>query len=456
MFSRRQFLRAGAAFGLGALAARPADALEFTPMPGGGDQSGALSDALWQAAAEGRALWLPPGRYPVGGLSLPDRAALVGAPGAVLVATGPGPVLTGEGLEGLRLSGLTIEGPGGAGADRAPDPAHVPEPDPDAPPSPGLLELSGCRDVVIERCTFAEAPGHAIALWTSGGVIRGNRFRRCRGAALSALEGTGLTVEANDIGDCADLGIYVAREEAGRDATVIRANRIAGIGWASGGNGQFGNGINLFRAGAVVVSDNVIDDCAFSAIRLNATRNAVVSGNICTRSGEVAIFSEFGFSGSVIADNVIDDAAQGIAITNMDEGGHLATCAGNIVRNIRGRSRTNPDTTPVGISAEAESALTGNVVENVPGVGIALGWGPYLRNVSASGNVLSGCGIGIGVSVVDGTGAAVLTGNVVARPEDGLGIAGMEWDRVVAPDLQEAAGRYPGLVLSGNRVVAAG
>ena len=140
-------------------------------------------------------------------------------------------------------------------------------------------------------------------------------------------------------------------------------NRIANIDWRGGGNGQNGNGINVFRADDVIIASNHVSGCAFSAVRINAGRNNQVTGNTCLDCGETAIFSEFGFSGSAIANNVIDGAATGISIANLDSEGHLATCTGNIVRNIAPVSRTNPDTTPVGIFAEADVAITGNVVD---------------------------------------------------------------------------------------------
>ena len=136
-------------------------------------------------------------------------------------------------------------------------------------------------------------------------------------------------------------------------ASQRRVERIAAL---DGGTGQNGNGINVFRAGEVIVDNNHISGCAFSAVRLNATTNTQVTGNACIDSGETAIFSEFGFSGSVIANNVIDRAALGISIANLDSEGHLATCSGNIVRNILPSSPNNPDTTPCGIFAEADVA----------------------------------------------------------------------------------------------------
>jgi uncharacterized secreted repeat protein (TIGR03808 family) len=186
-------------------------------------------------------------------------------------------------------------------------------------------------------------------------------------------------------------------------------------------------------------------------VRLNTTSDSIVSGNTCLRSGEVAIFSEFGFSGSVIADNVIDTAAGGISMTNWDSGGHLATCAGNIVRNIQPRSAVNPDTTPFGIFAEADASVTGNVVEGVPGVGIGAGWGPYLSNVAIAGNVVRDADIGIAVSVAEGAGAAAITGNVVSGVKKAA-VAGMAWNEMRSDDLIRDAATYPQIALSGNSV----
>jgi len=110
----------------------------------------------------------------------------------------------------------------------------------------------------------------------------------------------------------------------------------------------------VFRAADVIISNNVITDCAFSAIRANGSVNCQILGNNCRDLSEIAIFSEFDFSGSIIAQNIIDGTAQGISITNWNDGGHLAVCANNIVRNVWESSPTNPDTSPVGIALEAD------------------------------------------------------------------------------------------------------
>jgi len=202
----------------------------------------------------------------------------------------------------------------------------------------------------------------------------------------------------------------------------------------------------------VIVADNQIYDCAFTAVRLNGTNNTQVRGNTCINSGEVAIFSEFAFSGSIVADNVIDGAATGISITNLDSGGHLATCTGNVVRNIAPKSETNPDTRPVGIYAEADTVIANNAVDTVPGAGIVAGYGPFIRNVVVANNVVTGAMYGIGVSVVQekSPGPVRVSGNIVSGAQQA--IVGFEWEKVVSADLAKDNGRYPNVTVESNTV----
>jgi len=41
----------------------------------------------------------------------------------------------------------------------------------------------------------------------------------------------------------------------------------------------------------VIVSDNHISDCAFSAVRINTGKNCQIRGNVCLGSGETGIYS---------------------------------------------------------------------------------------------------------------------------------------------------------------------
>ena len=200
-----------------------------------------------------------------------------------------------------------------------------------------------------------------------------------------------------------------------------------------GGEGQNGNGVNVYRAGNVMVSGNQITDCAFTAVRNNSGSDVQIIANNCMRLGEVAIYSEFSVEGSVIANNMIDTAATGISITNFNEGGRLAVCQGNLVRNLN--LRDHPvDKRGVGIAVEADTAVTGNVIENAPTAGIWLGWGKYFRNVSATGNVVRDCAIGISASVATGAEKGLIANNLISGAKRGA-ILGMDHNEPATKDL---------------------
>jgi len=165
--------------------------------------------------------------------------------------------------------------------------------------------------------------------------------------------------------------------------------------------------------------------------------------------------AEFGFEGALIANNSVDGAAIGVSVTNFNEGGRLAVVQGNIIRNLLPRrpAGTDPgDSGGVGISVEADSSVTGNLVENAPTAGIMLGWGQYLRDVSVTGNVVRIAEIGIAVSVVPGAGSALIANNVIAEARRGA-IIGMSRSQPVTGDLAKGGfEQFANLSLSGNRV----
>ena len=222
----------------------------------------------------------------------------------------------------------------------------------------------------------------------------------------------------------------------------------------SGGSGQYGNAINVFRAGNVLVRGNRISRAAYSAVRGNSASNIQITGNTATDLGEVAIYSEFSFEGAVIANNTIDGAALGIVACNFNEGGRLAVVQGNMIRNLKAKRPigTAPDDAGgVGIAVEADASVTGNVVENAPVAGIMVGWGAYMRDVSVAGNVVRGAPLGVAVSVVNGAGTAVIAGNLISGASRGA-IVGMDHAKAVTGDLSREPTRYANLQISGNRV----
>lgn len=434
---RRQFLTGAASLALGAglVTAAGATRTTLTGLRGTldatslgvrpdsyDDQSQILQKILDRAASEDKPVFLPPGIYTASNIELPDRTRLMGVPGASrIMYGGGGALLNGNGCDLIELDGITLDG-----ANR-----------PISDTMGALLSARACPRVVISNCTFLGSQANGITLDTCGGRLDRSRISGAAGVAgFYSVNATGFSITDNEVSDCSNGGILVHRWQEGEDNTMISGNRVQRIAARDGGTGQRGNGINLFRADGVIVSNNHISDCAFSAVRANSASNAQISGNTCLRSGETAIYAEFRFEGSVIANNIVDGGTIGVSIANFNEGGRLAVCANNLIRNMK---TTGPYPAEVagfgiGIFAEADTSVTGNVIEGAPQYGIGLGWGPYLRNVVAANNIVRNAGQGIAVSVVKGAGQASITGNTFDRVQKG-GIFGHRWKERVTKDL---------------------
>lgn len=404
------------------------------------DQSQRFQDAVDRASAAGRPLFLPPGRYEISNIALPPRLKVIGIPGETrLVYTGGGGLISIQAGSGVSIEGVVLDGANRALGDGV----------------AGLIHAMTAEDLSIDRCELVGSARHAVALEGCSGRIVDCRITGARSAGIWSVSARGLTIADNEVGDCGDGGILVHRWEDGQDDTIVSRNRVRRIEARSGGTGQFGNGINVYRARGVMISGNHVSGCAFSAIRSNAGSNVQIVGNQCLGSGETAIYSEFGFEGAVISDNLVDGGSIGISVANYDEGGRLAVVNGNLVRNLH-RGAPYPDEMGldfgIGISIEADTALTGNVVENAPTLGVLVGWGPFTRNVVATGNIVRHAEVGIGVTVVEGAGSVTIASNVIDGTPGGA-VRGMRWADYVTGDL--AAGGsdlFPHLAISDNRI----
>ena len=400
------------------------------------DQTNTLQRAIDQATAAHAPLALGPGVYRAGDLALPSGAQIVGVRGATrLVSTRGRPLLTATQADKITLTGLTLDGAGARLPDRL-----------------GVVSLMNGRDVKISDCEISNAGGHGIYLEAIAGEISGTTITGAADVAVLSFDAKGLTIARNTVRAAGNNGIQIIRSIAGDDGTMVVDNRIEDIRNASGGTGQFGNGVNAFRAHNVIVSRNRIRNCAFSAVRGNSASNIEITGNTCSGLGEVALYSEFSFEGAVIAGNTVDGALIGVSVANFNEGGRIAVVQGNILRNLARHSGQTEEENGIGIYVEADTAVTGNVVENAEFAGIMAGWGPYLRDVTITGNVVRTAPIGVAVSVVPGAGNAVIADNRIAGTRRGA-ILGMDHLQVVTDDLaRDGAARHAQLAIAGNRV----
>jgi uncharacterized secreted repeat protein (TIGR03808 family) len=410
-----------------------------TPTAAAGGQAATVQAALDKASAEDREVILPAGTFVVSELVLPKRTRLSGVAGATRLIFGGGAhMVAGDQAEIVDIRDIVFDGAGQSLEEYI----------------PALLHLSECSGVNIENCIVTNSARGGIALDRSAGRITRTSVNHVHDAGIRVLESRGLAITDNAVEDCGNGGILVHRWTAGEDGTIVSGNRVARIAAAAGGTGQNGNGINVFRAHGVMVTNNRVTDCAFTAVRANASNNVQITGNNCARSGEVGIYSEFAFEGAMIANNIIDGAATGISVSNFREGGRLAVVSGNMVRNLTGRGPypVDPPGFGIGIAIEADAAVTGNVIDGAPRFGIQAGWGPYLRDVTATSNLIRNAPLGIAVSVVDGAGSAVISDNMISGADKGA-VVGMRWGETATGDLAlSGAGRYPQLLVERNRV----
>ena len=402
------------------------------------DQSQIFQRAIEQAAAARAILRLAPGFYRAGALQLPSFSAIRGVAGATRIVMAGGPsMMSATGSDHVSVTGIVLDGAG------------IPLPE-----RRGLVHLVQSRAVRIADCEIVNSGRNGVSLEAVEGEVTGNAITG-GDAAIFSIDARGLKISGNTIRGPGNGGILVWRSTQGDDGTLIVDNRIEGVMNKAGGSGQWGNAVNVFRADNVIVRGNRIRNASFTAVRGNAASNLQIVGNTCSSLGEVALYAEFGFEGAVIANNIVDGAALGVSVTNFDKGGRLAVVQGNLIRNLV--ARRPPGTDPsdgagIGIGIEADTAVTGNVIENAPYAGIAAGWGAYLRDVAITSNVIRRAEFGIAVSVAPGAGAAVIADNMISEARNGA-IVGMEWKKPVTGDLaKDGATRYAQLSIVGNRV----
>jgi uncharacterized secreted repeat protein (TIGR03808 family) len=416
------------------------DATHFGLRPGSAeDQSRPLQAAIEEAARRGLPLAIPPGRYRVSNLALARGAQLFGVRGATRLIMGAGPsLIAATGADHVTLSGIVFDG------ERRPLPAGR-----------GLIQLEDCRALRIVDCEIIASGGHGLRCVAVDGEVSGSALTDTADVAILSYDAIRLIIARNTITGAGNNGIQIIRRETGEDGTIVVDNRIENVSNRSGGSGQYGNAVNAFRAANVIVRGNRIRHCAFSGVRGNTASNIHIEGNSISDAGEVALYAEFGFEGAMIANNTVDGAAIGVSVTNFNEGGRLAVVQGNLIRNLKDLrpAGTDPgDAAGIGIAVEADTAVAGNVIESAPMAGIMLGFGRYLRDVAATGNVVRKGDIGIAVSVAPGAAAALIANNIITGSGRGA-IVGMAGRKAVTADLSRGGAEgFPNLSISGNRV----
>jgi uncharacterized secreted repeat protein (TIGR03808 family) len=402
------------------------------------DHTERLQRAIDQAAKSGLPVRLGPGRFRAKDLRISAPLTIEGIIGQTIVQSSDGgTILRIEGAKNVTLRGIRFEGA------EAPAGGEV--------PGEALVRAAEAEKIGVERCAFAGGSGSGLSLSKCSGRITACEFADCPETGLFAIDSQGLAITDNHAHDIGNNGIQVWTSDKAEDGTIVSGNRVERIAAKGGGSGQNGNGINIYRAGNVIVASNRVSDCAYSGVRNNSGANCQITGNSISRTGEVAIYVEFAFEGAVVSGNMIEDVGFGISVTNFNEGGRLAVVANNVVRDCKGGT-TEGVKAGGGIHAEADTNITGNTIENARDVGISLGWGRYCRDLAATGNVIRDCGKGITVSLSPGAQPVLIASNVISGAKIAA-IMGMDQLVPATDDLGKEGVEAPAQIrLSGNLI----
>ncbi|HLP71194.1 MAG TPA: TIGR03808 family TAT-translocated repetitive protein [Rhizobium sp.] len=436
-----------------------------TTSPGTGWVATTVQTAMNYARTNGLTLVLLSGIFSTGALTvdtatgggqkLTMRAAVAGA--ATLRFTSGSHLLQVNGINDVRVSGVVFDGQNAAISDGS--------------NQAGLVRFQNCTGFQLTGCKVTRSTKTGVvALVGAQGTIADCAIDNCSVGVL--VYNSRVTVARNRITTCSNNGVYVWREPAGGgveyDGSTIIDNIIDGIATAGGGTGQNGNGIVVYRAVGVKASGNTISNVQYSCIRFNASGAAQITGNHCVSARECSIFVEatapgLNLDGAVVADNIIEQAGDGIKVVNLglysDGIARRIAISSNHIRHITKNTINDPGYSPTisnacGIQVEGLCVLTGNMIEDAAGFGIVLGTNEATYDLLATGNLVHASVTGIGYSNNGSAGRISIVGNVVSGSTNGsivpVAFNGANFYRVGSTDVANTADSQTGNVYVGN------
>ncbi|GAU85008.1 hypothetical protein BIWAKO_04950 [Bosea sp. BIWAKO-01] len=345
-----------------------------------------------------------------GGKPLQVRAM----PGSVVLRfTGTNAFLRIEGQSQVRFEGIFFDGQNRALTD------YVSQ-------RPAFIAIAGnAQDVLFDNCQIMNSPGIGAYTASSSGAV----FRSCYFGNHSVgiwSENAQIKALNNTISGMLNNGIAVWRDMITGDSSTITGNFINGVDTIAGGTGQNGNGVSVFRAVGVSITDNKIISVKFSAIRCNGGGLHNVSNNNIYNTREAAIFIEapgagIDLTGCIVSNNSLDTVGGGILVANSgqfsDGVSRSVIVEGNRISNVIDSPIPDPGYYPPstignGIVVEQDCVVSGNLIDGAARVGIQAGINTAARALVVSGNLVRNAPIGIGVLTNSGR-SVVVSGNIV-------------------------------------------
>lgn len=396
------------------------NAVVFTLGTPSGWTSATLQQGINVARSNGRPLFIQPGTYTTGDLSIDssggtNAAVIEAVPGTVIIRyTGGTDFFQIDGISDCVLRGISFDRNNISQSGWA-----------------SVILVRHASRTLIENCRIFNSPERGIQfadcgtrqtigtsatdeVLTSAGQVVGCEIFDCD-TALLATNNVALHIEKNNVHNCSNNGILVWQETPMLDGSSVADNSITYIDAAGGGSGENGNGINVFNANGCNIVNNRIRFCKFSAVRANACSSTIIVNNNIYAMAETAVWAEETGSGSgeanvgtVISGNIINVCGNGICTTNFSNGGRLMTVTSNVVRNACAAGG--------GIFAEGDTVVNANVIECAQQFGVILGTNEYTRNLIASDNVLRNCAAGVAISSSADAGHVLVTDNIIEMP----------------------------------------
>ncbi|MGO4668888.1 TIGR03808 family TAT-translocated repetitive protein [Bosea sp. 2RAB26] len=383
-----------------------------------------LQSVFDYARNQGRPLFFQPGVYDSGTVTvLPTNGGgkplqVRAMPGSVVLRfTGANTFLRIEGQNQVRFEGIFFDGQNRALTD------YVSQ-------RPAFIAIAGnAQDVLFDNCQIMNSPGIGACIASSSGAV----FRSCYFGNHSVgiwSENAQIKALNNTITGMLNNGIAVWRDAITGDSSTITGNFINGVDTVGGGTGQNGNGVSVFRAVGVSITDNKIFSVKFSAIRCNGGGLHNVSNNNIYNTREAAIFIEapgagIDLTGCIVSNNSLDTVGSGILVANSgqfsDGVSRSVIVEGNRISNVTDNPIPDPGYYPPstignGIVVEQDCVVSGNLIDGAARVGIQAGINTAARALVVSGNLVRNAAIGIGVSneaVTNSGRSVVVSGNIV-------------------------------------------
>ena len=272
-----------------------------------------------------------------------------------------------------------------------------------------IIRFSGDMSYDFKRCSVYGSPQSGIYAW--GGAT--GRVRECKFYSLSYAIATmdcNVFVEDNSFVSCANGGVYIWTSSAHSIVALVNKNYFQYM-HSTIGDGQNGNAVSIYRAGGVKITNNVIYQSDFSAIRINGGSNCEVTGNRIWSCPDSAIFIEAPGGdvqtiGNIVTANLIDASQRGIAAVN------VAMYNDGMTRRTVIANNQITNSTAVGMAVEGGCTVIGNMIETAP-LGIQVGTNDATFDLDVTGNHVVNCSMGIGYSAHSAAAGMLISSNVI-------------------------------------------